>query len=184
VLALLGFGTLDTAPAATSKSFTGKVEGLGGKVKFQLTGPKVKRFFVSRAYLSCSSSSYSGFRSGGPVPSIRVRGGKFSYDDYPNGDSNPQVTVKGKIRGSKASGTVTVSDGGYDAGAQRTYSCSSVSHSGRLRPDECAGEDTPAQPTKGTQLDLESHTYGRDRPRAARRGQPGTGGQHCLRARR
>ena len=87
----------------------------------------MKGFVLSSVFLSCSASSYSGVKTGGPVPSIRVRRGRFSYDDRPGGITNPRITVKGKVRGSRASGTVKVSDSGYDVSAESVYFCTSGS---------------------------------------------------------
>ena len=91
------------ALAAPEGRYRGKVVDDSGKVSFRVDGNKVKRFTIDGVYANCYGGN---MLMSVYVPSARIRNNRFSKAYRPDPDSEFRVILRGRFKGSRASGTV------------------------------------------------------------------------------
>ena len=91
------------ASGADEGKYKGGVVGDSGKVSFKVVGSKVKKFEIDGVYADCFGGQMliSVF-----VPTAKIKNNRFEATYVPDSTADFQVTLKGKFKGSKASGTV------------------------------------------------------------------------------
>jgi hypothetical protein len=90
------------ALAAPAGRYAGRTEG-GGKVTFKVSGGKVRGFRVASVVAICPSGLT---QIQAYVPAARIRNGRFYRRYTPIRSVDQNVTLRGRFRGGKASGTV------------------------------------------------------------------------------
>jgi hypothetical protein len=91
------------ALAVSEGKYKGTVVDDSGKVSFKVDGDKVKKFEIDGVYADCEGGGQliSVF-----VPKAKIKGKTFEARYIPDPTADFQVTLKGKFKGQKASGTV------------------------------------------------------------------------------
>jgi hypothetical protein len=116
VMALL----LVPAASASAASYKGKTNQ-NRPVTFKLSGGKVKSF-TGGVNLFCVGSGIE-FNAVIPPKPLKVKNGKFSYKGRDKIDS-ADIVIKGKISGSKASGSLSMQHTKYDSSTRLFQPCS------------------------------------------------------------
>ena len=111
------------APAATGGKYKGKTEQ-NRPVTFKVSKGKVKSFEAG-INVFCIGDGIK-FNAVIPPKAMKLKkGGKFSYKGRDKLDSS-NIEIKGKVRGGKASGTVSMTYSQYDASTRMFTGCSGV----------------------------------------------------------
>lgn len=103
ITALVALVVPALALAAPAGKYSGKVVGDSGKVTFKVQGSKVKNFRINGVYANCFGGN---MLISVHVPSAQIRNNSFSKRHVPDPSSDFHVILKGRFKGSKASGTV------------------------------------------------------------------------------
>jgi len=91
------------AAGAEEGKYKGKVVGDSGKVSFKVAGSKVKKFEIDGVYADCYGG---GMLVTVFVPSAKIKGSRFETTYVPDPEADFHVILKGRFKGSKATGTV------------------------------------------------------------------------------
>ncbi len=111
------------AALAAGSSYKGKTSQ-NRTITFKISGGKVKSF-VGGVNMFCIGDGIE-FNAAIPPKAMKIKGGRFAYKGRDKIDS-VNLEIAGKVKGSKVTGKLVMTDSRYDAYRQEFHPCAGTS---------------------------------------------------------